>query len=85
VSVPGENGVTDRVSFLVLGVSCATCAPVIEKALRKLDGVLDVATSVLLNTVYVDFETERTTATTIAERIRELGYRVVQRPAMPTP
>lgn len=77
--------VIERAVFLVLGVSCATCAPVIEKALQRLDGVVRVLTNYMLNTVYVDFDPERTTAATVARRIRKLGYRVVQRPAMPGP
>jgi len=75
--------VIERAAFLVLGVSCATCAPVIENALGKVEGVVGVATNYMLNTVYVDFDPERTTAGNVQRRIQELGYRVVQRPAMP--
>ena len=73
----------ERAAFLVLGVSCATCAPVIEKAVRKLEGIVDVATNYILNTVYVDFDPERTAAGAVQRRIEDLGYRVVQRPVMP--
>ena len=73
----------ERAAFLVLGISCSTCAPVIERSVRTLDGVLDVATNYMINTVYVDFDPRRTTADRVQRRIQDLGYRVVRRPAVP--
>ena len=75
----------ERVAFLVLGISCHACAPVIERSVRKLEGVVAVATNYMINTVYVDYDPDRTTAEAVQRRIQDLGYRVVRRPAVPGP
>ncbi len=69
-----------RVAFLLLGVDCATCAPVIERSLRRLQGVKGVGTNYMMNTVYVDLDPKLTNPDVVQRRIEDLGYRVVRRP-----
>lgn len=61
------------VSFAIKGMSCASCARTIEKALAKLDGVKDATVNFATETCHVVFE-GKSDPECIAQVIRDAGY-----------
>ncbi|MDA0747383.1 MAG: cation transporter, partial [bacterium] len=72
-SPPSENR---NLVFLVSDMECPDCAARVETALRKLDGVLDVTTSVMAQRVTVHCAPEHPEATQIQSAIHRAGYTV---------
>lgn len=58
-------------SFNVTGMSCAACSAHVEKAVRKVPGVTDVAVSLLTNSMKVD---GTATAAEICKAVTDAGY-----------
>jgi sulfite exporter TauE/SafE/copper chaperone CopZ len=69
-----EKHVTARLD--VDGMSCANCEDRIEKAVRALDGISDVAASASLCEVMVTFDPDRIGITAISDAVRGAGYQV---------
>lgn len=69
----GEN--ESKKTFIVTGMTCATCAKIVEKALRNIEGVkfasvnLATSTGFVLSEREIDFET-------IRKAVEEVGYGV---------
>jgi copper chaperone CopZ len=63
-----------RAVFAVRGADCVTCALAIEKQVKKLEGVVDVRSSIMLNQVFVDYDESRVDAAGIDKAIRRTGY-----------
>jgi copper chaperone CopZ len=63
-----------RATFSVRNISCATCARVIEKRLRKVDGVKNVGAAIMLNKVFVDYEESKVDRSEIMKAIERAGY-----------
>ena len=63
-----------RAVFLVKDISCTVCGLVIEKQVRKLDGVKDVRTSIMLNKVFVDYDPSKVKMEEIRRAIDGRGY-----------
>jgi len=59
------------------GMDCAACALKIETAMKRLPGVSDVNVSVMLGTLALNVDEERTSRGTIEAKIAGLGYRPV--------
>ncbi|MDG6967061.1 MAG: cation transporter [Nitrososphaerota archaeon] len=68
------QGRTKRVVFSVAGMDCVTCSLAIGKRLRKLDGVKDVGSAVMLNKVFVDYDDSKTDKASIKRAIQDAGY-----------
>ncbi|MCA1961143.1 MAG: copper ion binding protein, partial [Desulfomonile sp.] len=62
----------------VRGMSCAACVRRVERSLGDLSGVLEASVNLAAEKVSVEFDPERTDVSAVADRIRELGYEVVQ-------
>ena len=60
--------------FLVKEISCTTCALAIEKRVKRLDGVKDVRTSVMLNKVFIDYDPAKVSVDEIKEAVDKTGY-----------
>ncbi|HVP23094.1 MAG TPA: heavy-metal-associated domain-containing protein [Conexivisphaerales archaeon] len=69
-----ERPKESRAVFLVREISCSTCGLAIEKQVKKLDGVKDVGTAVMLNKVFVDFDPSRVSLEEIRKAVHRTGY-----------
>jgi len=64
-----------RVVVSVTGMSCATCAIAIEKEVKKVKGVNDVKAAVMLNKVFIDYDSNLVDSATIRKAINKAGYK----------
>ena len=62
----------------IAGMDCPTCATVIEHALQRIDGVLQVSVSYAAERVQLEFDSEKVQKVAIVARIHALGYTVVE-------
>lgn len=67
-------GKTKRAVFAVRGADCVTCALAVEKQVKKVKGVKDVKSALMLNEVFVDYDESTVDVSRITEAIRETGY-----------
>jgi Zn2+/Cd2+-exporting ATPase len=58
----------------VEGMDCAACALKVENAMRRLPGVTDIRVSYASGTLALQLDEDRTSARTIEEKVRALGY-----------
>ena len=63
-----------RAVFSVRNIDCATCALAIEKRLKKLEGIEDVGSAIMLNKIFVDYDESRVGIPEIMKAIEEAGY-----------
>jgi len=63
-----------RVVFAVREIDCKTCSLAIEKQVKKLNGVKDVKTSVMLNKVFVDYDPSKIDIPAIRKAVDKTGY-----------
>ncbi len=65
-----------RVTFPVVGMTCANCAARIEKGLAKLEGVAEVNVNLATERATVEYDPERTGPEVFADTVHDLGYSV---------
>ncbi|MEK9137565.1 MAG: heavy metal-associated domain-containing protein [Bacteroidota bacterium] len=63
-----------RVEILIGGMSCASCAEKLEKALLKLPGVVEANVNFVTEKATVEFTPEVVTETALIETVNKLGY-----------
>ena len=63
-----------RAVFTVRYIDCATCALVIEKHVKKVNGVRVVRTAVILSKVFIDYDESETDISEIKKAIDKAGY-----------
>ena len=68
-------GAGRRATLAVDGMHCAACAWLIDKALRREPGVLEVRANVLTARVRVDYDPAAVPLSVLVRRIAALGYR----------
>jgi Cu+-exporting ATPase len=61
-------------TFDVKGMTCAACSAHVEKSVRKLEGVSDVAVSLLTNSMEVQFDPDTVTPDAICKAVASGGY-----------
>ena len=61
-------------TFDVKGMTCAACSAHVEKSVRKLEGVSDVAVSLLTNSMEVQFDPAAVTPDAICRAVASGGY-----------
>ena len=66
-----KNG---RAVFRIREISCSICGLAIEKQVKKLDGIKDVRTAVMLNKVFVDYDPSKVKAEEIKKAVDRTGY-----------
>jgi Cu+-exporting ATPase len=59
----------------VKGISCTTCALAIEKQVKKIKGIDDVKTAVMLNKVFIDYDPNLVDSATVRKAIDKTGYK----------
>lgn len=70
-----EKAGKSRMVVSVRNISCVTCGLAIEKQVKKIEGVEDVKTAVMLNKVFIDYDPELVDSGTIREAIDRTGYK----------
>ncbi|WP_333784848.1 cation-translocating P-type ATPase [Thermocrinis sp.] len=65
-----------KANLTVSGMTCANCAKSIELALKKMHGVSDVKVSFELGRVWIEFDEDILSLSSIKETIESLGYQV---------
>ncbi len=71
----GEKGEKSRMVVSVRNISCVTCGLAIEKQVKKIKGVEDVKTAVMLNKVFIDYDSKLVDSGTIRKAIDKTGYK----------
>ena len=69
--VPGGRALT----LLTDGMRCAACAWLIDRALRREDGVLDVTANAVTGRIRIAWDPARTALSQVLQRLAALGYR----------
>ncbi len=69
-----SKGGQSRAVFLIREINCTTCALAIDKQVKKLEGVKDVRTAVMLNKVFVDFDPSKVSVEEIKRAVDRTGY-----------
>ena len=67
----------DEISFLVEGMSCASCANTIEHTLKSLPGISDIRLSLVDNNLSLKYDSRTIKANEIIKSIDEVGYKLV--------
>lgn len=60
--------------YKVEGMHCASCASIIEKTLKKEEGVRSVEANFGSETARIDFDTDKTSLTTLSSALSKYGY-----------
>ena len=68
---------TERQTFPVVGMMCAACSANVEKRLREMEGVSDVAVSLPGRTAMVDFDPEKVTPDDMRREVAAAGYELI--------
>jgi len=63
-----------RLWFHAGGFNCASCAIGVGRALERLDGILEVNISYLLDKGYVDFDAEVVLQVEVEKALRKRGF-----------
>ncbi|MBN2467908.1 MAG: copper ion binding protein, partial [Deltaproteobacteria bacterium] len=61
----------------ITGMSCASCALAVERALKDLPGIKDVEVNFAVERASVSFDDRTVAAADVVEKIRDAGYGVV--------
>lgn len=65
---------TDNVTLQIEGMTCASCAAAVEKAVSKLEGVEEVAVNLATNTAKIKYVSGMVRLRDIRQRIEKAGY-----------
>ncbi len=69
----------ERLTLKIGGMSCASCAQTIEKALRKIDGIQEANVNLATEKAALSYDPSQVTPEKIKEVIEETGYQVLGR------
>jgi len=68
---------TERVGFAMQGLSCASCAIDVGRALRKMPGIHEANVNYMIDKGAVEFDPEETSWDSIERALERRGYRVM--------
>ncbi len=68
---------SEKLSLKIGGMSCASCAQTIEKALKKIEGVQEAHVNLATEKAAISYDPTQITPEKIAEAIEETGYQVI--------
>ena len=63
--------------FKIKGMHCASCASIIEKTLKKTEGVQSIEANYATETAKIDFDDTKTNPHLLSEKIEPLGYSLI--------
>ena len=72
--IPSEDIEEKKVTIPILGMECAACAKAVERAINKLDGILEVSVNGLANKAYIKYDTKKVRLSEIKRVIVKTGY-----------
>jgi Cu+-exporting ATPase len=75
----GYGVVNDKVTLKIGGMTCATCVATVEKALKNLDGTIDVTVNLGAEKAYVTYNPKITTVVDMKGAIEGVGYQYLGR------
>ncbi len=64
-------------TFKIKGMHCASCAGIIEKTFKKMDGVFSAEVNYGTETAKVAFDKQKVTVQTLSKKIEPLGYALI--------
>lgn len=64
-------------TYKIKGMHCASCANIIEKTFKKIDGVEFADVNYVTETVRVNFDNTKTNAQNLSQKIEPLGYSLI--------
>jgi Cu+-exporting ATPase len=73
----GSRMASEKVDLPIKGMSCASCAQRIEKALQKTEGILEANVNLATEKAAISYDPNQVTPEKIAEVIEETGYQVI--------
>lgn len=73
----GYDVVKTRIDLPITGMTCASCVSVVEKAINKLDGVLNAEVSLGTETANIEYVAGSLTRRDIVQQVEKVGYGVV--------
>ncbi len=65
-----------KVTIDVLGMTCAACSARVERAIKKLEGVIDSSVNLLAQNATVEFDKDKLSVDDIVKTIEKTGYEV---------
>ena len=66
-----------QLTYKVEGMTCASCAAAIEKALNRMDGVENVSVNFAAETVTFNYDSDKVGTREIKAKVEKLGYKLV--------
>ncbi|MGY1712033.1 heavy metal translocating P-type ATPase [Geodermatophilus sp. SYSU D00758] len=80
---PTPSAATETRALDIGGMTCASCVGRVEKALKRVDGVLDARVNLATETAAVDLDPVLVTPAQLAEAVARAGYTATPRHAEP--
>lgn len=71
----GVGGWIMKQKYDVMGMTCSACSTHVDKAVRKIDGVLDVNVNLLSNSMVVDYDESKVNDIMIEKAVEDAGYK----------
>jgi len=78
VEQTGYGIATATTELAITGMDCASCAAVVEKGLRKLDGVIDVSINLATERAQVTYVAGQITRRDLVKQVEMIGYGVAE-------
>ncbi|MCK0473750.1 heavy metal translocating P-type ATPase [Halalkalibacter sp. APA_J-10(15)] len=73
----GYHVLHEKDEFDISGMTCAACATRIEKRINKMEGVSKANVNFALETISVEYDSEKVRASEMVDVIKKLGYRLI--------
>ncbi len=70
------NRSTKTMSLPIEGMTCASCVLRVEKALKKVEGVVDASVNLATEKARIEFDSSRVTVGQLAEAVADAGYTI---------
>ena len=74
--LPSEAETSREVTLKIVGMTCAACVAAVEKALKKVDGVMDAVVNLATEKAFVRYDPRRVSILDLREAVRGAGYDV---------
>ncbi len=74
--LPSEAEQSREVTLMIVGMTCAACVAAVEKALKRVPGVLDAVVNLATEKAFVRYDPRRVSILDLREAVRGAGYDV---------
>jgi|Deesub1362B_J571_1020462.scaffolds.fasta_scaffold00040_64 Cu+-exporting ATPase len=79
VSDVGYRVIKDEITLNIHGMTCASCAQNIEKALSKVEGVSNASVNFAMGRAVVQYDSSQVSVAELKKVVKDLGYEAVER------